>query len=131
MAVEMSTTSCGRLETLSPPKESTLTTLSIVKRSTDCAAAGLAGRAQTASTRAGRTRPSRMRSNDHIAGLGHDAGERAGERANDLGVELGAGAAPQLLQRRGRRSRAAVRARRRHGIVGVGDVDDACSQRNV
>src|SRR5438309_1559361 len=91
-----------------------LATLSIVKRSTDWAVAALAGSARTASTRAGRpgrntpsclsrpscpARPLHVRSNDHITGHGDDTGERAGERADNLGVELGAGAAPQFLQR--------------------------------
>src|SRR5260370_16115356 len=119
MPVEMSTTICGRLEMLSPPKESTLTTLSMVKRSTDCAAAGLADRTQTASRRA---RPLRTRSNDHIPGFGDDAGERAGERAHNLGMELDAGAAPQLLQCLGRGTRAAGRTASRHIVVSVTDV---------
>src|ERR1051326_4932572 len=110
---------CGRFETPLPSNSSTLTTLSIVKRSTDCA--GLArGNRTSVRRRAGRpgkagrdgresptrltcparpTCPSNVRRNEHIASVGHDAGKGARERADDFRVEFGAGAAPQLLKR--------------------------------
>src|SRR5579872_3123349 len=122
-ADEASSTNCGRLDTLSPAKLSTLTTLSMVNRSTDCAAAGAAHSSTSAALH--------VRRNDHIAGLGNDAGERAGERGDDFGVEFGAGAAPQLLHGVRRWPRPAVRPRRGHRIVRVGDVHDARGQRDV
>ena len=60
-----------------------------------------------------------------------DRGQRAGERVHDFGVELRAGAAPQLAQRLGRGSRRAIGARAGHGVEGVGDVDDAREQGNL
>ena len=63
--------------------------------------------------------------------VGGDARQRGGERADDFGVELGAGAAPELAQRVAGRPRAAVGARAGDGVVRVGDVHDARGERDV
>ncbi len=58
-------------------------------------------------------------------------GQGGRQRPDDLGVELGAGAPPQLAQRVARRTGAPVRARAGHRVVGVGDVDDPRGERDV
>src|SRR5436190_7894553 len=125
MPADASMMICRRFETFSPPKTSRLITLSAVNRSTDCACA-VAPDSRTAAT------ATRRLCVDNGAATGYDAaGERLGERVDDVGVEFGAGAAPQFLQRFARRPRAAVRAGGGHRVVRVGDVDDAGGQRDV
>src|SRR4051794_15076672 len=98
---------CGRFDTLSPPKASTLITLSTVNRSIDCPRARLDSSTSAAIAIALRV------DNDAIGCYG-DAGKGFGEGVDDVGVEFRSRATPQLLQRLGRWPRAAVRARRRH-----------------
>ena len=57
--------------------------------------------------------------------------DRVTEDLDDGGVELHAGAAPQLEQRVALRQRVAVRAIGGHRVVGVADGDGARAQRNV
>ena len=52
------------------------------------------------------------------------------ERARQLGVELGAGAALQLDERLVDGERRSVRARRGHGVEGVGDAEQPCLERD-
>ena len=56
-------------------------------------------------------------------------GELRLKRSNDLGVELSAGVAQQLLDRRVRRHGAPVRTVRRHRVEGVADGHDSSTER--
>ena len=94
----------GRFDTLSPPNASTLMTLSTVNRSTDCALAVVATSTRsTAPTSAGRasclSRP--LSVDNGPIGCGDRARQRFRERVDDVGMEFGAGASPQFLQRLG------------------------------
>src|SRR5262245_56234659 len=98
----MSTMTCGRWLTFSPPNSSTPTTLSRLKRDTDCAEAGAAGRSakrqRTMAVRVVVIVEEDLESGvlQHMTRVCCHAGKRVGERADDLGMKLGAGAAPQL-----------------------------------
>ncbi len=58
-------------------------------------------------------------------------GSARGQRLHDFGVELRAGASPELGERVARAARRPVGARARHRVERVGDVDDAGEQRDL
>src|SRR4029453_3101986 len=127
----MSTTMSGWLAGCCPTKRLMLTALSMLTGATCCASAGAAPQSPNA------TLATRCRLGN--AGLGRglfgndsrDHWKRAGERADHLGVKLGARGVPQLAQRFVRGTSWTIRARIRHRIVRVGDMDDARGQRDV
>src|SRR5471030_738010 len=137
-------TNCGRSDAFCPANSSAETTLSSEKSATDCAAAGcITTTEKTAKIAEIAKKGFALRSSrsprfflldtleHHVARVRRDPGQRGHQRADDFGVELGAGAAPQLAQCVAGRTRAAVRAGAGHRVVGVGHVHDARGERDV
>src|SRR5262245_32867933 len=127
----MSTTMSGCGAACCPTKRLMLTALSMLTGATCCASAGVVPHSPSA-TPATRERLGNAGLGGGFFGNdGGDHGKRAGQRADHLGVKFGARGVPQLAQRFVRRTSGTIRARIRHGVVGVGDMHDAGGQRDV
>src|SRR5471032_2792637 len=94
-------TNCGRSDALCPANSSAETTLSSENRATDWADTGVTTINAEIAEHAERKHTLRISDTleHHVARVRGDPGQRGYQRADDFGVELGAGAAPQLAQR--------------------------------
>src|SRR5262245_27413748 len=94
----MSMMTCGRFETLSPPKTSIATVVARLNRSYgDCASAVAA--TVTALTSSANAVLCMRVLDEELAAIGGDGRQSCRERFDDVGVELGAGATSQFAQR--------------------------------